>query len=136
MPHRPHVVPAPSPALLRFARRQAHNSAVIPDVERRSEARQILVEPVIVQRVDRLRKPLGMPLAAVTRDLSPQGVGLIFEQPMKHNLVALQFALNGEQVCLLVDVLWREPVGPFEYAGCQILHELDEFPMSESQPNY
>src|SRR5262245_59241878 len=98
---------APSPELLRFAERQVRKAiSETPAVERRAEPREYTVKPVLVQRVDHALQPLGLPLAAVTRDISQQGVGLIFDSPTQHDRLAIAFPLAGEEVFLLIEVLW------------------------------
>jgi hypothetical protein len=128
---------APSPELLRFAERQVRMAASqTPALERRAEPRQYAVKPVVVQRVDRALQPLGLPLSAVTRDISEQGVGLIFESPTQHDWLAIAFEQDSEDVYLLIEVLWRKPMGPFEYAGGRIAQVLQTFPESGAEPLY
>ena len=112
----------PSQALLRFAERQSRIASV---TERRSEGRHFIAEPVSVQFLDANMQPTGSPRVAVTRDISPSGIGLLFEGATEHDLAAVQLSIDGEDVRLLIEVRWRRLMEPFEYAGGQILQEID-----------
>ena len=116
---------SPSPALVRFAERQ---SRVGREVERRSEPRHFLAEPVVVQPVNSDLRRVADPTAAVTRDISTSGIGLIFEEQFEHELAAIELCTDGETVFLLVEVVWHRPMEPFLYLGSRILRELDEMP--------
>lgn len=116
---------APSPALLRFAERQ---SRMAREVERRAEPRHYFAEAVVVQPVNSELQPVREPLAAVTRDISHSGIGLIFEGPIDLNLAAIQLSIDRESVCLLIQIIWRRPMEPFVYAGGRVLRELERMP--------
>ena len=118
--------------MLNFAERQVRRAAMYkPTVEKRSEPRRALAMPTIVQPLGNDRRPLGDPFAVVTRDISPRGLGLIFEDWPEHDLFAVQLSVDGKDFCLLVKTLWHEPMGPFEYAGFRILKPLKTFPKAE-----
>lgn len=116
----PDVVP--SPALLRFAERQSRIARV---TERRSEDRHFIAQPVSVQFLDSNMQPMGAPRVAVTRDISPSGIGLLFEDATEHGLAAVQLSIDDEDVRLLIEIRWRRLMEPFEYAGGRILQVID-----------
>ena len=116
---------APSPALLRFAERQSRIARV---TERRTEGRHFIAQPVSVQFLDANRQPIGEPHVAVTRAISPSGIGLLFEGATEHDLATVRLNIDGEEVHLLVEIRWRRLMEPFEYAGGQVLRELDGSP--------
>ena len=63
--------------------------------------------------------------AAVTRDITRQGIGLIMEELPMHRLFAVHFVVDGEQCRLLVNAKWSRHLGPFEYVGCRTLGVLE-----------
>jgi hypothetical protein len=120
---------APWSGLFSFAQRQVEAAQqaehLAPDEERRSVQRRYLVEPVIVQCVDRKYRSLAEPRIAVTRDISMQGIGLIMEYAPPHDLLALEFTLDGEEYCVVIKVAWRKSMGPFDFLGGPIVAESD-----------
>ncbi len=121
---------APSPELLSFAQRQLITAQqaehLAPDEERRHMQRRYLVEPVIVHCVDRRFRALSEPRVAVTRDISPLGIGLIMEHAAVSKRLALQFTLDGEQHCVVVEVAWQTAMGPFDFLGGPFVAELEK----------
>jgi len=118
----------PSSLLVAFAKRQVRNAKLYAGPERRSEPRDLVVMPVVVQPVDEQLCPLGEPLAMVTRDLSPKGVGLIHEQRLPHDRIAIRLLVQADEVILVGAVRWRKPLGPFYLCGCEIVDKLPCFP--------
>ena len=118
----------PSPQLGAFAKRLNRNAQLRLGPERRSEPRQPIVLSVIAQPIDGKGQPVGPPFAAVTRDLSTWGVGLVHEQPMIYDRLALRLNVDSEEALLVGEVRWRSPQGPFYACGCQVTGRLDQFP--------
>lgn len=98
--------------------------------DRRSSSRTSLVAPALVQPVDNTTHPLGEPIEAVTRDVSPRGIGLIFKQLPNHDLLAVQFMMEEKESYLLCAAKWHEPAGPFVFVGLDVVRKLDTFPSS------
>lgn len=119
----------PSPQLLSFAERHVKSATLhAPKFERRREPRQYFAAPAVVQPVDGKLRPLGNPFATVTRDFSLNGMGLILDELPQQDLFAVQFAVDGQESCLLVEPLWHAPMGPFEHVGFRVLKVLGSMP--------
>lgn len=120
--------PQPPRELVDFVKRQIRDRRSFDGSERREESRDLKLLHVLAQPVDEDRRPLGDPLAMVTRDISSTGVGLVYPDRIPHDLVALQLELGGEEIVLLTRIVWRKPLGPFYYLGGKFLTRLDRFP--------
>lgn len=118
----------PPAELVSFVERQLRNAQPYRGVERRSDRRFLMVVPVLVQPVDEHYHPVGDPFAAVTRDVSPKGIGLVHLEPIDHTLVALHLTLADEEVDVAAEVLWSEALGPFYYIGATFVSKLKGFP--------
>jgi len=118
----------PTKELIAFAERQVRNAHRYTDFERRSEHRHFMVVPVLAVPVDEQHNPIGDPIAMVTRDVSPTGIGLIHCHSIPHGLTAFHMQIAGEEVNLIADILWSKPLGPFEYSGGQYVAKLKSFP--------
>src|SRR5262249_15229973 len=105
----------PSASLVSFVKRQVRNAQLQAGPERREEVRQMIVVPAIVQPVDENRQPIGEPVAMVTRDITTRGVGLVHEEPLWHERVAIRLDAEGldDNEILIADVVWNRPLGPF-----------------------
>ena len=128
------VAIAPSSELLDFVMREISSRQIAPlnpDVERRSEVRRTHAMPVVVQPLDSDLEPLGDPFAAVVRDFALHGFSLVFEDSPRHDLFAVQFVVDGTELCLLARVEWRRPIGTFEQLGFRILKKLETFPKAD-----
>ena len=121
----------PSLLLLAFVKRLIRNAQEYPGPERRSEERQGVALPATVQPMDEHTRPIGQPIAMVTHSLSKGGVGLVHEQPMHHDRLAIQFFVDGEEVVLAGVVKWRFPLGPYNSFGCEVTAKLSSFPVAE-----
>ena len=84
--------------------------------------------PVLAQPVDTEHNPIGDPFPMVTRDISSTGIGLVHTDKVEHQLLALQMRLAGKLVNVVVQVLWCQSLGPFEYLGGRFVAKLDGFP--------
>jgi len=83
---------------------------------------------VLVQPVDEESNAVGAPFTAMTRDLSPKGIGLVHTAPIEHKLLALRMSLGGEEVDLVAAVLWCRTLGPYYYVGANIVSEVGGSP--------
>ena len=118
----------PTPQLTAFVNRLNRNKRLYAGPDRRIDCRQPVVLPVVVRPIDEQGRPLAPPLAMVTRDVSTWGVGLVHEQPLFYDRLALRMIVDGEEVNLVGEVRWREPLGPFYMCGCKVVAKLFEFP--------
>ena len=118
----------PPRELIAFAERQIREAQRYPGLERRSERRNLMVLPVVAQVVDDDFQPINAPFSLVTRDISPTGIGLIHIDPFEEELLALQMAIAGEKVIVVVEVMWQRSIGPFYYSGAIFVEKLDHFP--------
>ncbi len=121
------VAPEPPAELVSFVERQVRNARTYAGVERRSDKRYMMAIPVLVQPVDEQSNAVGVPFAAVTRDISPRGIGLAHTEPIVHGLLALRMTLAGEEVNLVAEVQWCRALGPFYYVGAKFVSKLEDF---------
>ena len=130
------IAARPPEELVSFADRHIRNARANERLylERRSETRQPLVLPVLVQPLDEDSTPVGEAFSAVTRDISPSGVGLIAAQPIRHKQLALQMHLAHEEVNVIAEVRWCKPMGPFEGIGCRFIRKLNDEPPPKRPP--
>jgi hypothetical protein len=118
----------PSPQLIAFVERLNCAVPYFEGLEQRWESRHLIVMQVLVQPIDDERRPIARPLTMVTRDLSTWGVGLVHDQLLSHNRLALRLTVGGDEVLLVGELRWRKPIGPFYLFGCQVTAKLDHFP--------
>ncbi len=119
------------PSMVSFVRRQVRDLRLYGVKERRSESRELLVVPVVVQPVDAEFGAIGGRFTVLSRDLSPSGIGLVHTCPIDHRLLALEMEVADELVFLVVEVVWCRPLGPFEYIGTRLVAKLDRLPEME-----
>jgi hypothetical protein len=96
--------------------------ADIPD--RRSEPRYRLTVPVGIQPVDDDENVVGAYVRAVTRDLSPSGIGLICQNPLNGKLIVQLSNLDGNELCVLAQVLRCSANGFYFDVGCRFLGQI------------
>ena len=125
--------PWPSAALMAFVKRQVTYAERFTGKEQRTVPRLLLGMPVIVQGVENDLSPIGEPRAMVTRDISPRGMGLVYEQPFHHCRIVVRLSYPEEVKILAAEVRWTKPLGPFYTLGCAIIGRLESFPGFESQ---
>lgn len=118
----------PPAELLSFVERQIRTAHSYAGAERRMKQRYLIAVPVTVQPLDRRLKPVGDPFPAVTRDISPTGIGVVHVEPLKPQLLALGMEIADEQVNLVVEVLWCRGIGPFFYSGGDFIKRLKRLP--------
>jgi|GEM_PF-6370457 len=83
-----------------------------PD-NRRQQPRSVVTLPCNVVSIDDHDHPLGMPLVAVTTDISTGGVSLLLQQAMKPQRVRISITRPGQQPLQLTAAITR-------------CHEIDE----------
>jgi hypothetical protein len=126
----PRVLQPPA-SLVSFVKRQLRDVHLQWDVDRREEERHLMLVSVLAQPVDEQYRALGEPFALVTRDISKKGIGLVHTEPIRDNLLAIQMSLAGEEVNVVVRLLWSKALGPFYYIGGKFVAKLVSFPLPE-----
>lgn len=116
--------PQPPTELVSFVERHIRDVGVYRGAERRSDRRCLMVVPVTAQPLDDQLSAVGRPFVAVTRDISPTGIGLVHSAPIDETLLALQMFLADEEVNLVVEVVWCRALGPFYYFGGDFVAKL------------
>lgn len=115
--------------MINFAERQMSSAKdCAPGSERRTQKRyQPWISQVVVVPVDPTLAPLGEPFAAVTRDISQNGLGLIFEESPAHELYGVLLCVDGDESFVLTQVKWHEHSGPFHGVGVRALKVLSGY---------
>jgi hypothetical protein len=127
-------VPKPPAELVSFVKRRLRDGHFQRDVDCREEERHLMLVSVLAQPVDEQYRAMGKPFALVTRDISKKGIGLVHTEAITDNLLAVQMSLAGEEVNLVVRLLWSKPLGPFYYLGGEFVAKLASFPRPEEDP--
>ena len=117
-----------SSELVAFARRQLVNATLYKGDQRRREERHPMMLPVLAVSVDESNQPIGDPFEVITRDVAATSIGLIHAEHMPHDRIAIHMTLANTEVDLVVELKWREPLGPFYGSGGAYLERLDRFP--------
>ncbi len=95
-----------------------------PRRERHSEPRFTIAVVVEVQPVDDDFKPAGEAFQAVTRDISPSGIGITHNQSVESKFLALRLTNpEGEQLQTAVEVLRCQQVGSMYDIGGKFVTE-------------
>ncbi len=118
------VVPEPPAELVSFVERHIRSARPYTGLERRSDKRRLMAMRVLVQPMDEESREVGVPFTAMTRDISPKGIGLVHTEPIEHKLLALRMSLEGKEVDLVAAVLWCRTLGSFYYAGANFVSEF------------
>jgi len=93
------------------ARRELRKRQLQCPDERREEPRRMLCMPVDlipVRIVDDQLVVTGERVAAVTHDLSGQGIGLRHDRPLTTRFVVAEFDVFGDPVLMVVDARWTK----------------------------
>ena len=91
------------------ARRELRRRQLQCPEERREEARRKVCMPldlIPIRVIDERLVVVGERIAAVTQDLSGQGIGLRHDRPLTTRFAAAEFDVFGDPVLMLVDALW------------------------------
>ena len=130
----PNVLKPPA-SLVSFVKRQIRDAHLQRDVDRREEERHLMLVSVLAQPVDEQYRAIGEPFALVTRDISEKGIGLVHTEPITDNLLAIQMSLAGEEVNVVIRLLWSKALGPFHYIGGEFVAKSVSFPQPEEDPS-
>ena len=114
--------------LVDFARRQIVNVVMYKGDERRREGRHHMMLPVRAIPVDDQNQPVGDEFKMITRDISSTAIGLLHTEPILSKRLALQFSMVGNEVLVVINIAWSQPLGPFYGAGGEFVARLEEFP--------
>ena len=87
-----------------------------------------MVVPVRVQPVDEANHAIGDSFDVVTRDIAPQGIGIVCTHRIRHKRLAIHLCIVTEAIDVVVDVMWSKTMGPYEYVGCRLAARLESFP--------
>jgi hypothetical protein len=126
----PNVLKPPAD-LVSFVKRRLRDAPLQRNVHHREEERHPMLVSVLAQPVDEEYRAIGEPFALVTRDISEKGIGLVHTEPITETLVAIQMSLAGEEVNVVVRLLWSQALGPFYYLGGKFVAKLASFPQPE-----
>jgi hypothetical protein len=88
--------------------------------DRREEPRRKLCMPVDlipIQIVDDQLIVVGERVAAVTHDLSGQGIGLRHDRPLTTRFVVAEFDVFGEPVLIVIDARWTKREDQLAYVS-------------------
>jgi hypothetical protein len=118
----------PPPELVSFVERYVRKAAPQTHNDRRRGPRRLMVVPVRAQPVDEEFHPIGDSFDVVTRDISPQGIGIVHTHRVHHKRLALQLRIMDKEINFVVEVAWCKAMGPYEYVGGRLVAKLDRFP--------
>ena len=114
--------------LVDFARRQIVNATLYKGDERRNEGRHHMMLPVRAVAIDANNHSTGETFDLITRDVSASAVSLFHSEKIVDKRLAIQLRIAGEEVNVVIDVVWSEPLGPFYGASGEFREKLDQFP--------
>jgi hypothetical protein len=75
------------------------------------------VDLIPVRTIDNQLIVIGDRVAAVTHDLSGQGIGFRHDRPLRTRFVAAEFDVFGEPVLILVDARWTKREDELAYVS-------------------
>lgn len=119
-----------SKPFLEFARRQLVNATLYKGPEQRTEGRYPMMLPAMVVPIDEFNQPIDDVVEVVTRDIASTSIGLFHQEPLPphHKRLALHMFMAGVEVNLVLQLVWRGPMGPFFGSAGWYLDRLPEFP--------
>lgn len=88
-----------------------------PSHDRREYTRFYFAVPIRVQPLDDFFRPTGVSFAAVTRDLSAAGIGVLYTKPVKSKYIEITVDFPPDHKILTVEVLRCKPIGSFYDIG-------------------
>jgi hypothetical protein len=89
---------------------------------RRSETRDAISVPIMVQPLDANFQPVGGPFCAVSRDVSGGGIGLIHTDPITAEYVHIRLTTRGgEELEVLGKVKHCTANGPYFQIGARFV---------------
>ncbi|MDP7301517.1 MAG: PilZ domain-containing protein [Pirellulaceae bacterium] len=115
--------------LASFIKHQVYKLWLNGGVEWRLENRCQIAVPVSIQPVDPQFNAVGAPFSAVTRDISPQGIGFVHAEHVDHTLLAIQMSLADKEANLVVRVRWCKELDPLYLYGASFVARLESFPV-------
>jgi hypothetical protein len=109
---------------LSFVKRRVAQTEAYHGHERRTEERDLLVMPVVVQAVNEQFLALDEAQAMVISDVSPSGLGMVHEHRFSHTRIVVHLSYPEEGKLLAAEVRWTKPLGPFYHLGCEVIGPL------------
>ena len=111
------TITEPPRQLVEFVK-QLVRETVTARVEERQEQRYKVAIPVVVQSLDLEFRPTAESFKAMSRDISPGGIGLIHTRALKEKHLLLRLETNsGDQMAVVMEVLRCRPIGLFYDIG-------------------
>lgn len=94
--------------------------------DRREEPRLRITMPLILKPLDDRMRPLNYQVRAVTRDLSPNGIGLICQDPVNGKFLSFNLVSPcGAELNVIAEVLRCEAYGYYYDVGCTFVVRQD-----------
>jgi len=84
--------------------------------------------PVLVVPVDDENQPIGETFEVITRDVSSSSVGLIHARQILNDRLAIHMSLANTDVDLVIELIWKRPMGPFYGSAGTYIEKLSRFP--------
>ena len=84
--------------------------------------------PALIVPVDEFNRPIGKIIEVVTRDVATSSIGLFHPDPLDQKRFALHMVMSGAEVNLVVQIIWKGPMGPFFGSAGWYIEKLNEFP--------
>jgi hypothetical protein len=96
-----------------------------PNNKRKGE-RTSLKLPCTIVPIDRNGNPIGKPFAAITTDISNNGIGLLFKEPMEPQLILVSISKSpDETVQLIADVIRCGNVNGYFRIGAKLVQRVN-----------
>jgi hypothetical protein len=94
--------------------------------QKRKEVRTPLKLPCTIVPIDRNGNPIGKPFAAITTDISNNGIGLLFKEPMEPQLILVSISKSpDETVQLIADVIRCGDVNGYFRIGAKLVQRVN-----------
>jgi hypothetical protein len=113
---------------IEFARRQLVNATLYKGPDKRTEGRHPMMLPALVVPIDERNQPIDDVFEVVTRDVASTSIGLFHQEPLNHKRLALHMFMAGTEVNLVLQIVWKGPMGPFYGSAGWYVDRLEEFP--------
>ena len=104
--------------------------------ERRARPREPIAIPVSAQPLDANFRPTGDVFAAVTKDISTGGIGVIHSEQIVARYLQIEIATqDGEEMSLLAQVKHCTPYGPHYHIGARFVVDWSLWRDKKAQNN-
>lgn len=128
--HRPEVV-------FKFVKRLIEDHRTSFETERRNSSREAISLPILVQPLSASFQSAGPDFHAVTKDISPGGIGILHDEPVEAKYLQIEIcARDGETMSLLVHVEHVTPRGQLYHVGARFVVDWSMWRESESRTGF